>query len=208
MLNKTQYISQGNSIEEQINDIKSAVEAGYKFVQLRFKKASREDLLAVAQKAKTICAQHQTTFIINDHVDIAKEIDADGVHLGLDDMNISAAKKILGDTKIIGGTANTLEHVLQRINEGCTYVGLGPFRFTTTKEKLSPILGTEGYKKITGELKKRNLSIPIYAIGGIEVDDVREILQQGIYGIAVSGVISKAKNKEEIVNALNKATHG
>ncbi|MFX4990459.1 thiamine phosphate synthase, partial [Acinetobacter baumannii] len=79
---------------------------------------------------------------------IAKAVDADGVHLGLQDTGIDEARKIIGKEKIIGGTANTLDDVLQRYNEGCSYVGVGPYRFTTTKEKLSPILGLQGYADI------------------------------------------------------------
>ena len=82
------------------------------------------------------------------------------------------------------------------MNEKCDYIGLGPFRFTTTKEKLSPILGIEGYQEILKELKNRNIDIPIYAIGGIEIEDVEKLEQAGVYGVAVSGLITHHKNPE------------
>ncbi|MNE76174.1 Thiamine-phosphate synthase [compost metagenome] len=137
-------------------------------------------------------------------MEIAKEIDADGVHLGLTDTSVAEARKILGPTKIIGGTANTLDDVLQRIEEKCDYVGLGPFRFTTTKEKLSPILGLEGYKQIVSELTGRQVSIPIYAIGGIELIDLEDLKHTGVYGVAVSGIVSKSAEKAHTVREMEK----
>ena len=118
-------------------------------------------------------------------------------------MLIKEAVEIVGIDKIIGGTANTLQDVLQRVQEGCSYVGLGPLRFTTTKKKLSPVLGLEGYKNIMDELKKRNIDIPIYAIGGIVTEDISSILQTGVYGLAGSGIITHHPNKKELVKEIN-----
>jgi thiamine-phosphate pyrophosphorylase len=146
---------------------------------------------------------YKATLIINDHADIAKAVDADGVHLGLQDMPVIEAKKIIGEHKIIGGTANTFEHVIQRYNEGCHYVGVGPFRFTTTKEKLSPVLGLEGYDMLIKKQDAQGISLPIYAIGGIIPDDMEALMQTGIYGIAVSGTITNHQHKKQIVQQLN-----
>lgn len=203
MYNKLQYISQGVDYNHQLNNIYRALDAGCDWIQLRYKNHQEMSTNYVAEKIKTLCQKYAATFIINDFVHIAKEVDADGVHLGLDDMTIAEARQILGPDKIIGGTANTLEHVLQRIDEGCNYVGLGPFRFTTTKEKLSPILGLEGYKKIVEALQSQNKQIPIYAIGGIEMNDIESIVNVGIHGIAVSGMITNAVDKVEIVSQIN-----
>lgn len=205
MLSKLHYISQGETLEAQEKDILDALEAGCKLVQLRFKNGSTDEVEQLAGKAKVWCETHGAKLIINDHVEIAKKVNADGVHLGLTDTSIVAARNILGPAKIIGGTANTLEDVLQRINEHCDYVGLGPFRFTTTKEKLSPILGLEGFEQIHRELTNRNLSIPIYAIGGIEVSDLEALKNTGIYGIAVSGIVSKSPEKAHTVREIEKS---
>jgi len=97
-----------------------------------------------------------------------------------------------------------LEHVLQRIDEKCNYIGLGPFRFTSTKEKLSPILGIEGYQHVMNSLKSKGIEIPIFAIGGIKVEDVNDILNTGIYGVALSGMLTNIKNPTEIITQLNK----
>lgn len=204
MLHKIHYISQGTTIEEQEKDIQEALEAGCKLIQLRFKLASQEDLLEVAKRAKVLCDFHEARLLINDHVDIAKAVDAAGVHLGLDDMSVQEARSILGPTKIIGGTANTLADVLQRVDEHCDYVGVGPYAFTTTKEKLSPILGLEGYKKLFQELTDRHVSIPVYAIGGITLSDIADLRACGVYGIALSGLISNATHKGEVVRGIEK----
>jgi thiamine-phosphate pyrophosphorylase len=202
MFSKLQFISQGATDKEQLHHIHEALDAGCEWVQLRFKNASPEDITALAEKVKELCTRYEATFIINDHPAIAKQVDADGVHLGLEDMSVGAARKIVGD-KIIGGTANTLSHVLQRVDEGCSYIGLGPFRFTATKEKLSPILGLEGYKIIMDELMERNINIPVYAIGGILLDDILPIMKSGVYGVAVSGAFTNHPNKKELIEEIN-----
>lgn len=195
MLKKIQYISQGDSPEQQLANISKALDAGCKWIQLRYKNKAIEEVRTLAKMVQKICKAYDATFIINDHLQVASEINADGVHLGLDDISVMEAKAVLKN-KIIGGTANTLEDVLQRVNEKCDYIGLGPFRFTTTKEKLSPILGIEGYQEILKELKNRNIDIPIYAIGGIEIEDFEKLEQAGVYGVAVSGLITHHKNPE------------
>lgn len=207
MFSKLQYISQGSDYNHQLNNIYRALDAGCDWIQLRYKNHQEMSTVYVAEKIKTLCQKYHATFIINDFVEIAKEVEADGVHLGLDDMPIADARKILGPDKIIGGTANTLEHVLQRIEEKCDYVGLGPFRYTSTKEKLSPILGLEGYQKIINELKKKSdtehVEVPIFSIGGIELNDIESLVEAGIYGVAVSGMITNAVDKKEIVTQIN-----
>lgn len=203
-LDKLQYISQGETPQEQIHNITKALEGGVKWIQLRFKNADDSLLADTAEKAKKLCQKHSAILIINDRVDIAAQVSADGVHLGLEDMPVAMAKKILGKNKIIGGTANTLSDVLKRITEGCTYIGLGPFRFTTTKEKLSPILGIKGYQEIISEVTQQGKNIPIIAIGGITEDDINDIINTGAYGIAISGLITHARNTSYLIKNINK----
>ena len=207
MYNRLQYISQGNTIDEQLNNIRQALENGCKWIQLRFKKATSEDMETLAEAVKKFCSEFGATFIINDNVPLAQKINADGVHLGLKDMKISNAREILGPNKIIGGTANTLEDVQKQIKEGADYIGLGPFRFTKTKDNLSPILGLEGYQNMVTELRLLGISTPIYAIGGIQLEDVPAIIQTGIHGIAVSGLITENDNKTELITKLNETLY-
>lgn len=201
MYKNIQYISQGNTAEEQVSNIQTVLDAGFKWVQLRFKNQEEKDLIRVAEKVKLLCDTYQATFIINDHVEIAKSVDASGVHLGLSDTSIAIARGVLGKEKIIGGTANTLQDVLQRIAENCDYIGLGPYRFTKTKEKLSPVLGPEGYAPILKALHERQKKVPIYAIGGIEQDDIEGLLKIGIHGIAVSGLLTNDIMRQQFLQA-------
>lgn len=203
MYNKLQYISQGKTIEEQLYNIHQALDAGCDWVQMRFKNQTAKDTFALAEAVKFLCEEYLANFIVNDNLYLAQQIAADGVHLGLTDMNIAEARAILGNTKIIGGTANTIEDIQNHVKNGCDYIGLGPFRFTKTKEKLSPILGLSGYFEIFEKIKQNNLKIPVYAIGGIALEDINQLIETGIHGIAVSGMITKSDQKEKLIQQLN-----
>jgi thiamine-phosphate pyrophosphorylase len=202
-MHKLQYISQGQTPEDHIRNIDAVLGAGVKLIQLRLKNINDRDYARYAKQACDLCKKHEAQLIVNDNAQIAAEVNADAVLLGLDDMKVEDAKKIVPD-KLIGGTANTFEHVIQRCLEKVSYIGLGPFAFTSTKEKLSPVLGVKGYDDIMMSLPIKYLGIPIYAIGGIELKDVPTIMKTGVYGIAVSGMLTKAQNKKELVNELNK----
>lgn len=202
MLSKIQYISHGDSPQEQLYHIEKVLDAGQDWIQYRFKNTLSSIRWSTAEKVKKLCETYKATLIINDHVDLAKAIDADGVHLGLTDLSVVQAKLLLPN-KIIGGTANTYEHILQRAHEQCTYIGLGPYRFTTTKAKLSPVLGLEGYQQLLTQMKQDNINIPIIAIGGIEISDIHSIIQSGVHGIALSGLLYNAQDKTEILTQLN-----
>ncbi|MCC9063103.1 thiamine phosphate synthase [Flavobacterium piscisymbiosum] len=203
MYNKLQYISQGNTIEEQLYNIHQALDAGCDWVQMRFKNQTTKDTFALAEAAKFLCEEYLANFIINDNLYLAQQIAADGVHLGLTDMNIAEARSILGSTKIIGGTANTFEDIKNHIKNGCDYIGLGPFQFTKTKEKLSPVLGLSGYVAIIEKMKNSNLKTPVYAIGGITLNDINPLMETGIHGIAVSGMITNSDQKKKLIQQLN-----
>lgn len=203
MYSKLQYISQGLTAKEQLENIQSTLDAGCEWIQLRFKHADEKEFSSIALQIKRLCESYKATFIINDNVELAENIDADGVHLGLQDMSVLQARAILGENKIIGGTANTLSDVLTRIDESCDYIGLGPFRFTATKTNLSPVLGLDGYRNIMNEVLKNKIHIPIYAIGGIAIDDVSALMNIGVHGIAVSGTITNHSNKKKILQTFN-----
>jgi thiamine-phosphate pyrophosphorylase len=203
MYNKLQYISQGKTIEEQLYNIHQALDAGCDWIQMRFKDQTDKDTFALAEAVKLLCEEYLANFIVNDNLYLAQQIAADGVHLGLSDMKIDEARAILGNTKIIGGTANTFEDIESHVKNGCDYIGLGPFRFTTTKEKLSPILGLSGYSEVIQKMKKNKIEIPVYAIGGITLKDINPLMETGIHGIAVSGMITESLEKEKLIQQLN-----
>lgn len=201
-MEKLQYISQGNTRQEQELHIRKALDNGIQWVQVRWKNAPENELIHLCEISKQLCSEYQSVCIINDHVHLAKEIDADGVHVGLNDTAVEEARLILGENKIIGGTANTLSDVIRRINEFCDYIGLGPLRFTTTKEKLSPVLGFEGYQKIIDGLREQSIDVPkVFAIGSVTSEDILPLQEIGIYGVAVSGLITK---QPAIINELKK----
>ena len=140
-----------------------------------------------------LCRQYGATFIIDDHVELVKQIGADGVHLEKLDMPIKEARKKLGKDFIIGGTANTFEDI-RNMPDGADYIGCGPFRFTTTKQKLSPILGLDGYHSILTQMHEEGITIPVVAIVGITREDIPSLKALGLSGIALSGGILKAEN--------------
>ncbi|MFV8268689.1 thiamine phosphate synthase [Flavobacterium sp. GT2N3] len=208
MYNQLQYISQGNTVEEQLHNIHKALDNGCDWIQMRFKNQNALEVFTLAEAIKILCKEYLATFIINDNVHLAKQLDVDGVHLGLSDMKVEEARLILGKTKIIGGTANTFEDVLQRTAQNCDYVGLGPFQFTTTKQNLSPILGLKGYRLIIQQMTIKNIQIPIYAIGGITLENVEDLMETGIQGIAVSGLITQSENPSQLITQLNDKLYG
>ena len=198
MVSKLHYISQGNTVEEHLQNIQGACTAGADWVQLRLKNVDPKTLLETAKKAREITGHFQTRLIINDYYKVAKEVNADGVHLGKKDECPKKVKEYLGKFYTVGGTANTLEDCKELLEKNVDYIGLGPFQFTETKKKLSPVLGTVGYKVLIDELKT---DTPIIAIGGIELKNVSEIISTGVFGVAVSGAITKDFNS---VSAFNK----
>ncbi|WP_299252988.1 thiamine phosphate synthase [uncultured Aquimarina sp.] len=200
---KLHYISQGNTPKEHVENIQKACTSGAELVQLRLKNISEKKLLKFANEAREITAHFQTRLIINDHYKIAKEVKADGVHLGKTDSCPTIARTHLYTWQVIGGTANTLQDCEILISKEIDYIGLGPFRFTTTKDNLSPVLGISGYASIVEALKTKT---PIIGIGGITTEDVIDILKTGISGIAVSGEITHNFNTIKTFNQLLNAS--
>ena len=189
-----QFITHFTERYSYLDSVRIALEGGCKWIQLRMKEASTEEIIPIAKEAKAMCHKYGATFIIDDHVELVKLIGADGVHLGKNDMPIAEARKLLGRNYIIGGTANSFEDVQKHYENGADYIGCGPFRFTTTKKNLSPVLGLEGYQRIVSQMKEAGINLPLVAIGGITRDDLPFLMQTGITGIALSGSILRAES--------------
>ena len=192
-----QFITHSNNRYSYVDGARLALEGGCRWVQLRMKEATEAEFMAAAAEIGRLCKDHGATFVLDDHVEWVEKTGADGVHLGKNDMPIDEARKILGSDKIIGGTANTFEDVERLYRQGADYIGCGPFRFTTTKKNLSPVLGLEGYQHIVDQMKSHGINLPIVAIGGILESDIKSILATGVSGIAVSGGILNAENPAE-----------
>ncbi len=198
------HITQDDLNLSPIDQVKATAQAGIKWVQYRSKGTNDEVLLSTALQLKKLCQDYGVKLIINDRVALAREIDADGVHLGKEDMHPAEARSILGSEKIIGGTANTMDDIV-RIAKAVDYIGLGPFTQTSTKKNLSPVLGLAGYAKVLKDMKDQNINLPVIAIGGILPGNIASLLKQGVYGVAVASYINRSddpvtKTKELIKN--------
>lgn len=203
-LPKTMFITPNKDSDALIQDCKKVLEGGIKFIQLRMKEASDEEVVSVAKHLRNLCNKYCALLTVDDRVTLLNTELFDGVHLGKNDMPIKEAKKIIGNKYLLGATCNTLEDVKQATKDGADYLGVGPFRYTTTKKNLSPILGLDGYHSIIKGMEEITPKLPIYAIGGITVEDLNDLKQTGIYGVAISGSICNAKNpKTEIKEILN-----
>jgi thiamine-phosphate pyrophosphorylase len=174
-----------------------ACRGGVRWVQLRVKNLPAPEWRQRALDVQAVCRHHGATLLINDNPALALEIGADGVHLGKQDMPPAEARTLLGPDFIIGGTANTFADIEGLVAAGVEYIGLGPFRFTTTKEKLSPILGLRGYAEIMAQCRAAGFTTPVVGIGGVELADVAELLAAGLHGVAVSGAIGGVASPTE-----------
>jgi thiamine-phosphate pyrophosphorylase len=202
MIDKLQYISQNPQGGTHFDAIKEVLDAGGKWIQLRIKDQPEADILKLAIDANVLCVDYGARLIVNDHPHIAAQAGTYGVHLGLQDMSIPEARAIVGNKMIIGGTANTFEHIVQRVADGADYIGLGPYRFTNTKQNLSPVLGLKAFEIIIKQVAQAGIRIPIIAIGGIEQVDISLLMKTGVYGVAVSGALTNRRDLAEQISAI------
>lgn len=200
---KLHYISQGNAPKEHLENIQKACTSGTELVQLHVKNISEKKLLKLANEVREITSHFQTRLLINANYKIAKTVKADGVHLGKTDTCPTIARKHLYTWQMIGGTANTLQDCELLLDKEVDYIGLGPFRSAITKDNVPPVLGLSGYTAITDVLKT---PIPIIGFGGITKEDVTDILETGISGIAVSEEITRDFNTIRTFNELLNAS--
>ena len=202
-----QFITHTNERYDYYTSAQAALEGGCRWIQLRMKEAGDDEILAVAHPLRALCNRYGATLILDDNVVLVSICKADGVHVGKNDMPPREARRILGKKAIIGGTANTIDDIDYLVASGVNYIGLGPFRFTETKKKLSPILGIEGYRHILQACRDKGYTLPIVAIGGITLDDIPRLMTTGIAGIALSGTILNAEKPAEetrkIIESIN-----
>ena len=176
--------------------VEETLKGGTTFLQLREKNLSDEEFKSEAEKIKKICAEHKVPFVINDNVELAKEIDADGVHVGQDDMNASNVRQIIGNDKILGVSVQTVEQAILAEKQGADYLGVGAVFSTSTKSDAIEV-PYEMLQKICSAVK-----IPVVAIGGINKSNVNQLAKSGICGIAVISAIFAEKNILEATKEL------
>lgn len=188
-----QFITHRNDrFADEVAGVEKVLQGGCRWVQLRMKDASVQQIMKQGRLVAGLCRSYGAKFILDDRVELVETLGADGVHLGKNDMPVPEARALLGPDKIIGATANSFDDIKRAVADGADYIGLGPFRFTTTKAKLSPVLGLEGYAAIMQKCRREGINIPIVAIGGILANDMAQIMATGVSGVAVSGAILNA----------------
>lgn len=189
-----QFITNNSDKYSIAEEVQMALEGGCRWIQLRMKGASDEEVMETAAQLIEMCRENNAFLIVDDRVNVVNELKVSGVHLGKEDMDPMEARELLGPDAIIGVTANTAADIIKYKGKDIDYIGLGPFRHTTTKEKLAPILGYEGYREIVKDVREAGIEFPIVAIGGITLEDVEPLMKTGVNGIAVSGAIINAED--------------
>lgn len=188
-------------------EVQMVLEGGCKWIQLRIKDISDEEFRQTSLEIIPLCKENEAFLVFDDRVELAMEMGVHGVHLGKNDMNPLQARETMGAEAIIGVTANTADDILRLKGWDVDYVGLGPFRYTTTKKNLSPLLGPDGYREVVNKVREADIPLPIVAIGGITLEDIPEIMATGVNGVAVSGSIINApepvKYTRQLIETLN-----
>lgn len=203
-MRQLQFITHQTERYTCLQSAQLALEGGCRWIQLRMKGAAIPEVEETAVQVQELCRRFDARFIINDHPAVALKVGADGVHLGKHDLSVPDARRLLGEKFIIGGTANTFEDIRRLASEGVNYIGLGPFRYTTTKQNLSPLLGQEGYTRIMQQCRDEGIRVPVVAIGGITITDIPSILETGVAGIALSSSILQAPDPVKETRSIMK----
>ena len=192
-----QFITNSPTVEGTVAQARQAIEGGCKWVQIRMKDAPDSDVEAAARQLIPLCKDQGVILVIDDRVGVVMETRVHGVHLGPDDMPPAQAREVLGPHAIIGCTAHNADDIRRLSSLDIDYIGLGPYRHTTTKSKLAPLLGSEGLSQVMAEVRAAGIETPVVAIGGLTADDVTEVLRCGASGIAISGDIISAPDPVE-----------
>jgi len=179
-------VGTGSSRKKSLLDLaREAIEGGATVIQLREKEMKARAMVEVGLKLRALTAEKGVTFIVNDRADVARAVDADGVHLGQEDLPVSPAREILGPGKIIGVSASNVEEAAAAEREGADYVGLGSIFSTQTKDDAGDPVGVEMVREVV-----RKVNIPVVAIGGINHDNVIQVVKAGADGIAVVSAVT------------------
>jgi thiamine-phosphate pyrophosphorylase len=177
--------------------LETILEAGVKAVQLREKELSVKELLDMAVWMRELTREYSAQLFINDRIDVALSVQAEGVHLGHNALPVSAARKIAGGKLLIGVSTHSIEEALKAEKDGADFITIGPIYETPSKLQYGPPLGINTLRNV-----KSRVSIPVYAIGGIKLERVREVKEAGADGIALISGILAAKNMKETTEAF------
>ena len=179
-----------------------AIAGGADTIQFRQKSGSTREMIEIARQMKRLCKDAGVTFIVNDRIDVAIAAEADGVHLGQDDFPIPLAREMLGESRIIGGSAATMDEARVCLSEGAEYVGFGPVYFTTSKEDAGPVSGIDILKQVV-----EAIPLPIIAIGSVSAENTSQVMDAGAHGIAVISAVCCQDDPEQATRAIHLALH-
>jgi thiamine-phosphate pyrophosphorylase len=194
-ISRFHYLTQDLPNRSHVEQTEIACKAGANWIQYRCFSKSETDLLKELHDVSSICDDWGATLILTDHYQLLDKVDAQGVHLENMNIDFNTIRDIITDEKTLGASANSITDIQHIADSGVVdYIGCGPFALTRTKPNDYPLLGIEGYKVLISEMNSRGIDIPTLAVGGIKVEDVRELLATGIYGIAISAAVNYAEN--------------
>jgi len=188
------FITDSNITKKSIFiDVKNAIEAGCKIVQYREKKKDIEEKIKEAKEIKKIC-QEKALFIINDNIDVALAVNSDGLHIGNKDISFENARRSIGENKIIGITAHNVSEAINAEKLGADYIGLAPIFKTQTKIDSIEAIGIKELESV-----RKNVTIPIVAVGGIKKENIKDVIKAGANSIAS---ISAILNSDDVYNEV------
>lgn len=202
-----QFITHYTDRYSYLDSARLALEGGCRWIQLRMKNRPLDEVEKVGRQVQALCREYGAIFIVDDHVELAQKLHADGVHLGLKDMPVAEARRVLGEEYLIGGTANTFDDIRHHWQGGADYIGCGPFRYTSTKQNLSPLLGLEGYSRLMQQMDAEGIRLPVVAIGGITRADIPALMRTGVHGIALSGTVLRADDPAREMQEILETTY-
>ena len=197
------YLTQDLPHRSHLEQVNLACEAGAKWIQYRCLSKTDDEMLEELHPIASVCDDWGTTLIITNHFHLVALADIQGVHI--EDMNadLTAIRNIIGDDKTLGASANTFEQIKNHIQNGADYIGCGPFGHTDTKPNQSAHWGVEGYQYMVEKLKAENLEIPLIVAGGVQLQNVTDLINTGIYGVAVSAAVNLSENPKESYKAIH-----
>jgi thiamine-phosphate pyrophosphorylase len=201
-IEKLHFITHDIERLSHVEQAQMACEAGAKWIQYRCLIKGDAELLMDIHQIAEICDDWGATLIVTDHIHLKGKADIQGFHIEDMDADFLQLREQLGEETTIGGSSNTIEGLIRLAKEGVDYAGFGPFKVTTTKPNNAPLLGLEGYSVAMKSLKELDVQLPVLAVGGVTLNDVEDLLQTGVFGIAVSAAINQADDLQEAYQAF------
>lgn len=202
-ISRFHYLTQDLPHRSHLDQVQLACEAGAKWIQYRCLSKTDDEMLEELHPIASVCDDWGTTLIVTNHFHLVALADIQGVHIEDMNANLRTVRSIIGEDKTLGASANNFEQIKNHLQNGADYIGCGPFGHTDTKPNQSKHWGIEGYQNIVEELKAAHLEIPLIAAGGVQVQNVTDLIHTGIYGVAVSGAVNLSENPQEAYKAIH-----